>query len=92
MIGWIGIKLLGKKPRTCLSEGINGLLKSSSFMTFIALILFFNVLNNGWDNFTFYCPKEYTTCSDDVERIANNRELLSAIEQELIRKKSSSLH
>ena len=41
--------------------------------------IYFNVLNNGWTSFTFYCPYEYTTCLYDVEQIAFNNELLSKI-------------
>lgn len=41
--------------------------------------IYFNVLNNGWTEFTFYCPFEYTTCLYDVETIAFDNELLSKI-------------
>jgi hypothetical protein len=41
--------------------------------------IYFNVLNNGWGTFTFYCPFEYTTCLYDVEQIAYDNELLSKI-------------
>ena len=41
--------------------------------------IYFNVLNNGWTEFTFYCPYEYTTCLNDVETIAFDNELLSKI-------------
>ncbi len=41
--------------------------------------IYFNILNNGWNTFTFYCPYEYTTCLYDVENIAFNNELLSKI-------------
>lgn len=41
--------------------------------------IYFNVLNNGWTEFTFYCPYEYTTCLYDVETIAFDNELLSKI-------------
>ena len=41
--------------------------------------IYFNVLNNGWDNFIFYCPYEYTTCLYDVEEVAFDKELLSKI-------------
>lgn len=41
--------------------------------------IYFNILNNGWEEFTFYCPKEYMTCVSDLERIANDKILLSDI-------------
>ena len=41
--------------------------------------IIYTVLNSGWDTFTFYCPKEYETCVDDVTRITNDNELLSNI-------------
>jgi len=39
----------------------------------------YTVLNSGWDTFTFYCPKEYDTCVDDVTNITNDNVLLSNI-------------
>lgn len=41
--------------------------------------IYFNILNNGWDSFTFYCPSEYENCVNDVIDIADNKELLSKI-------------
>ena len=41
--------------------------------------IYYTVLNNGWDEFTFYCPKEYETCVDDIRSIANGNEYLSLI-------------
>ncbi len=41
--------------------------------------IYYTVLNNGWDKFTFYCPYEYTTCVDDVLAIANKSEYLETI-------------
>lgn len=38
--------------------------------------IYYTVLNNGWNEFTFYCPSEYETCIDDVKLLAdNNKEL-----------------
>lgn len=34
--------------------------------------IYYTVLNNGWDTFTFYCPYEYESCVDDVKMIANS--------------------
>ena len=41
--------------------------------------IIYTVLNSGWDTFTFYCPKEYDNCVDDITSITNNNELLSNI-------------
>ena len=41
--------------------------------------IIYTVLNSGWESFTFYCPKEYDTCIDDVTSITNNNEILSNI-------------
>ena len=41
--------------------------------------IYFNVLNNGWKDFTFYCPKEYKTCMEDVETVGNDNTLMSNI-------------
>lgn len=43
------------------------------------LNIYFNILNNGWDSFTFYCPKEYESCNSDIKEIANDEVLLSKI-------------
>lgn len=41
--------------------------------------IFYSVLNQGWDEFTFYCPSEYVDCLDDVADISFNDVLLSEI-------------
>lgn len=41
--------------------------------------ILFNILNNGWDEFTFYCPLDYKNCIEDVKEISNDRTLLSSI-------------
>ena len=38
--------------------------------------IFYSVLNQGWEKFTFYCP---STCIADVEEISDNEILLSNI-------------
>ena len=43
------------------------------------LNIVFSTLNNGWDNFTFYCPDEYTDCLKDMNEISNDTTLLSNI-------------
>ena len=34
--------------------------------------IYYTVLNNGWDSFTFYCPYEYESCIEDVKQIAKS--------------------
>lgn len=41
--------------------------------------IIYTVLNNGFEEFTFYCPTSYTNCIDDVTEITNNEEKLSNI-------------
>ena len=40
---------------------------------------YYTVINAGYNEFTFYCPKEYESCLTDVESIANDQTLLSDI-------------
>lgn len=41
------------------------------------LSIFYSVINNGWESFTFYCPNEYVDCINDVKKISDNNELLT---------------
>ncbi len=41
--------------------------------------IYYTVLNNGWEEFTFYCPKEYENCVNDIKQIADGNEYLSLI-------------
>ena len=43
------------------------------------LNIIYSMLNNGWEKFTFYCPKEYSTCIDDMEEISQDNVLLTHI-------------
>lgn len=43
------------------------------------LNIFYTTINKGFENFTFYCPDEYTTCKADVEEISGNVYLLTHI-------------
>lgn len=36
------------------------------------LDIIYSVTNNGWNNFTFYCPNEYTECVNDLESISHD--------------------
>lgn len=39
--------------------------------------IYYTALNAGWDEFTFYCPTEYTTCVDDIDAIGLDNVALS---------------
>lgn len=42
--------------------------------------VFYTILNNGYDTFTFYCGEEYKSCENDVKEITNeNNQVLSII-------------
>ncbi len=41
--------------------------------------IYYTVLNNGWKNFTFYCPNDYENCIEDVKFIADRNEYISQI-------------
>lgn len=41
--------------------------------------IFYSVLNQGWNEFTFYCPVEYQECLNDVADISYDKLLLSNI-------------
>lgn len=43
------------------------------------LNIYFTVLNNGTETFTFYCPEEYTDCLDDVTEISEDDATLTNI-------------
>lgn len=43
------------------------------------LDIYYTVINAGKSNFTFYCPKEYTGCIDDIKTLANDQNTLSDI-------------
>ncbi len=39
--------------------------------------IFYSIVNNGWNEFTFYCPSEYVNCLDDVRTISQDQDLLT---------------
>ena len=43
------------------------------------LNIIYTALNNGWTDFSFFCPKEYEECLADVENITNDSTLISNI-------------
>ena len=43
------------------------------------LNIIYTVINNGWNSFTFYCPREYSECLSDIKDISANDTLLTQI-------------
>lgn len=43
------------------------------------LNIYFNILNNGWKEFTFYCPSEYANCMNDVNDLVTDEILMTKI-------------
>lgn len=43
------------------------------------LNIFYTVLNNGWDDFSFVCDLSYKDCTSDVQAILDNTTILSDI-------------
>ena len=43
------------------------------------LNIYYTVLNSGVEEFSFYCPDEYSSCINDVDSLANNQKVLSTI-------------
>jgi len=41
--------------------------------------IIYSALNNGWETFTFYCPKEYIDCLSDLRIITSDSILLTHI-------------
>ncbi len=41
--------------------------------------IFYNILNNGWSEFIFYCPSEYKKCTNDVEKVSSDSTIMSKI-------------
>lgn len=41
--------------------------------------IYYTALNNGWDEFTFYCHEDYPTCADDVKLIAEDSDFIVLI-------------
>lgn len=41
------------------------------------LEIFYSVLNNGWKEFTFYCPADYVECLNDIRVISQDQVLLA---------------
>ncbi len=43
------------------------------------LDIIFSVINNGWQEFTFYCPSEYSDCLKDIVSITKDETILTHI-------------
>lgn len=43
------------------------------------LNIIYTMINNGIENFTLYCPKEYTSCIDDAKTFTDDDDLLTHI-------------
>ena len=83
-------RALEKNPKVFVEEG-NEYKKEDDFIyvqntkDFVPLSyndllnIYYTILNNGYENFTFYCPSEYKDCTKDVADISNNPETLSYI-------------
>ena len=42
--------------------------------------IYYTILNNGWNEFTFYCDKKiYPECANDVKVLADNNDYVSLI-------------
>ncbi len=41
--------------------------------------IFYTIVNSGWEDFTFYCPSEYTNCLNDMKAFSKNQDLLTHI-------------
>ncbi len=41
--------------------------------------IFYSIINQGWEEFTFYCPAEYTDCVKDASKITKDETLLTHI-------------
>lgn len=41
--------------------------------------IYYTVINAGKEKFSFYCPKSYTNCIEDVKEVANDQVILSHI-------------
>ena len=43
------------------------------------LDIIYSVINQGWEEFTFYCPSEYVECTKDISTITNDEFTLTHI-------------
>ena len=43
------------------------------------LNIYYSIINNHWETFTFYCPSEYESCTDDITKLSEDAVTLSNI-------------
>ena len=43
------------------------------------LNIFYSIINNHWETFTFYCPSEYKDCIEDITKLSDSSLTLSNI-------------
>lgn len=84
------VKSLEKNPPIVLKEK-NEYFKDKDFIyvqntdNFIPLSygdivnIYYTVTNSGYEYFTFYCPSEYKNCLNDANKISNDQEILTYI-------------
>jgi len=41
--------------------------------------IYYTVINNGWDEFTFYCPYEYKTCEQDIKKLITDDDFIATL-------------
>lgn len=41
--------------------------------------IIYTAIDSGWNKFTFYCPKEYVNCVNDITKLTNDQETLTHI-------------
>lgn len=41
------------------------------------LNIYYSVIDNGWEQFTFYCPEEYADCLNDASKISDDELILT---------------
>ncbi len=81
---------LEKNPEVVVAEA-NSYKKSDNFIyvqnttDFVPLSyndilnIYYTITNSGYKTFTFYCPSEYKNCTKDVEKISDDEETLTYI-------------
>lgn len=45
------------------------------------LNVYYSVLNNGWENFSYYCDSSYSKCLDDINELLDDSETFTNINQ-----------
>lgn len=45
------------------------------------LDVYYSILNNGWENFSYYCDEKYTDCLNDISELSKDSATFSSINQ-----------